>query len=48
MKQKAFFNIFKGFSLKEIKTTFFEGERPTLKEIFKEALVFVKFLDFYF
>ena len=31
MKQKAFFIIFKELSLKEIKTTFLEGESPTLK-----------------
>ena len=30
MKQKAFFIIFKGFSLKQIKTIFLEGESPTL------------------
>ena len=48
MNEKAFFNMFKGFSVKQIKATFFEGERPTLKEIFKEAPLFVKFFDFLF
>ena len=31
MKQKAFFMIFKGLSLKQIKQTFLEDESPTLK-----------------
>ena len=31
MKQKAFFFIFKGLSLKNIKEIFLEGESPTLK-----------------
>ena len=31
MKQKAFFIIFEGLSLKQIKQTFLEGESPTLK-----------------
>ena len=31
MKEKAFFIIFKGLSMKEIKKTFLEGESPTLK-----------------
>ena len=30
MKQKAFFNTFKGFSLKQIRQKFFEGESLTL------------------
>ena len=30
MKQKSFFIIFKGFSLKQIKGIFLEGESPTL------------------
>ena len=30
MKQKAFFSIFKGLSLKQINKTFLEGESPTL------------------
>ena len=33
MKKKAFSIIFKGLSLKQIKTTFLEGESPTLKEL---------------
>ena len=32
MKQKAFFIIFKGFSIKQIKQVFLEGESPTLKK----------------
>ena len=31
MKEKAFFGIFKGLSLKQIKPFFFEDESPTLK-----------------
>ena len=31
MKQKAFFIIFKGLSMKQIKETFFEGDSPTLR-----------------
>ena len=30
MKQKTFLIVFKWFSLKSIKTNFFEGENPTL------------------
>ena len=33
MKQKAFSIIFKRLSLKQIKTTFLEGEGATLKEL---------------
>ena len=32
MKQKGFFIIFKGFSLKQITQTFLEGESPTLNK----------------
>ena len=32
MKQKAFFIIFIGLSLKQLKKNFLEGESPTLKE----------------
>ena len=32
MKLKGFFIIFKGFSLKQIKITFFDGKNPPLKE----------------
>ena len=31
MKQKAFFTIFEGLSLKKIIKLFFEGESPTLR-----------------
>ena len=31
VKEKAFFIIFKEFSLKQIKLSFLEGENPTLK-----------------
>ena len=33
MKQKAFFIIFKGLSIKQITQMFFEGESPRLKEL---------------
>ena len=39
MKQKAFFTIFKGLSLKQIKQFFLESESPTLsllKELHRE------------
>ena len=35
MKQKAFFIIFKGLLLKQIKQIFLEGESPTLIEIYQ-------------
>ena len=34
--------------MKQIKTSFFKGESQNLKERFIEALLFVKFCDFYF
>ena len=33
MKSKAFFIVFEGLSLKQIKKNFLEGESPTLKEM---------------
>ena len=35
MKEKAFFIIFKGFSIKQITKIFLEGESPTLKLLWK-------------
>ena len=34
MKQKAFFFLFKGLSMKQITQIFLEGENPTLKKTF--------------
>ena len=40
MKQKAFFTIFKGVSMKQISPNFLEGERPTLKELRNHILCY--------
>ena len=43
LRQKAFFIIFKGISIKQIKQMFLEGETPTLGRI-NLAKSFLKFL----
>ena len=48
MKQKAFFIIFKGLSLKQIKQIFLEGEsRPTLKVIRRKLIKQLKVLNLF-
>ena len=42
-KLKAFFIIFKGLSLKQMKQNFLEGEGPTLKQT---HLLFTHFLEY--
>ena len=43
MKEKALFIIFKGLSLKQIKSAFLEGESPTLGIIRRYLCMDVKF-----
>ena len=45
MKGKAFFIIFEGLSLKQIKIFFLEGESPTLTQRATKTTLLIKFCN---